>query len=144
MTDFFVDPNIAVAHTIHTDFYNSPQVFELCKERIFAPSYQFVGHADLVPESESVFPLVLLESYLSEPLLLTRDKVGDIRLLSNVCTHRGNLLAEKACKAARLRCRYHGRTFGLDGSFIFSFSRGSSYEAAAVPLEQLAVCLPEP
>ena len=37
-------------------------------------------------------------------------------MLSNVCTHRGNLVVGEACAANALRCRYHGRTFGLDGT----------------------------
>src|SRR5688572_27995180 len=118
MPEFFVSPEVSVARTIHTDFYNSPDVFEQCKEKIFAPTYQFAGHAGLVPEPESVYPFILLEKYLSEPLLLTRDKAGGLHLLSNVCTHRGSLVAQKACKAARLRCPYHGRNFSLDGKFI--------------------------
>jgi choline monooxygenase len=118
MPDFFVDPDIARAKTIHTDFYTSTEVFEQCKEKIFANSWQFIGHDGLVKENGDVYPFTLLENYLDEPLLLTRDKAGEVHLLSNVCTHRGNLVAEKACKLNNLRCRYHGRLFGLDGRFI--------------------------
>ncbi len=117
MPDFFVDPDIARAKTIHTDFYTSAKVFEQCKESLFAPSWQFIGHEGLVKENGDVYPFTLLENYLDEPLLLTRDKAGEVHLLSNVCTHRGNLVAEKACKLNNLRCRYHGRLFGLDGHF---------------------------
>jgi len=38
-------------------------------------------------------------------------------LLSNVCTHRGNIVADKPCNASHLRCKYHGRQFQLDGKF---------------------------
>lgn len=118
MPDYFVDPNIAKAKTLDADFYTSETVFEICKEKIFAPSWQFTGSADLVKENGDVFPFVLLENYLDEHLLLTRDKSGQINLLSNVCTHRGNLVADKACKLNNLRCRYHGRMFNLDGGFV--------------------------
>lgn len=117
MPDYFVDPDIAKAKTIHTDFYTDPGVFEQCKEKIFASSWQFVGSDDLVSANGDVYPFTLLEGYLDEPLLLTKDKTGNINLLSNVCTHRGNLVVDKACKLNNLRCRYHGRMFGLDGKF---------------------------
>ncbi|MHB8206263.1 aromatic ring-hydroxylating oxygenase subunit alpha [Mucilaginibacter sp.] len=117
MPAFFVDPDIAKAKTIHTDFYNSNEVFEACKEKLFAKSWQFVGSENLVPENGDVHPFTLLPGYLNEPLLLTRDKNGITNLLSNVCTHRGNLVVDKACNLNNLRCRYHGRMFGLDGSF---------------------------
>ena len=118
MADFFVDPDIAKAKTIHTDFYNSLEIFEFSKEKIFVDTWQFIGSKDLVKEPGAAFPLTLLPGYLKEPLVLTKDKSGKINLLSNVCTHRGNLLVDKACRINNLRCRYHGRMFGLDGSFV--------------------------
>ncbi|MBS1525678.1 MAG: aromatic ring-hydroxylating dioxygenase subunit alpha [Bacteroidetes bacterium] len=118
MPDFFVDPNIARAKTLHADFYNSAEVFEQCREKIFAPSWQFIGNTALVKEPGDVYPFTLLPGYLDEPLLLTKDKTGGLNVLSNVCTHRGNLVADKACQLNNLRCRYHGRLFGLDGKFV--------------------------
>jgi choline monooxygenase len=118
MPDFFVDPNIAKAKTLHTSFYTSAEVFGACREKIFAPSWQFIGHEGLVKENGDVYPFTLLPGYLDEPLLLTRNAAGQINLLSNVCTHRGNLVADKACRLYSLKCRYHGRKFDLDGQFL--------------------------
>lgn len=117
MSAFEVDANIARAKTLSTDFYLHPEWFEIAKEKIFAPSWQFVGDTDQVPFAGSALPLTLLDEYLAEPLLLTRDKQNQIHCLSNVCTHRGNLVVEKACKLNDLRCKYHGRRFHLDGKF---------------------------
>ena len=117
MRDFYVDPDIARAQTIHSDFYTSPEVFEHCKEKIFANSFQFIGSNDLVKNNEETYPFTLLKNFLDEPLLLTRDKTGNVNLLSNVCTHRGNLVVSEACAIPKLRCKYHGRTFSLDGKF---------------------------
>src|SRR5688572_11485655 len=114
MQNFTVDPDIAKAKTIHTDFYTNQEVFELCKERIFAPSWQFVGSTELVSQPEAVYPFILLEGCLDQPLALTRDKSGQVHIISNVCTHRGNLVTYKPCKISHLRCKYHGRTFALD------------------------------
>jgi choline monooxygenase len=118
MPDFSVDPNIAKAKTINTDFYTDPAVFKACKEKIFASSWQFIGHEGLVKDNGDVYPFTLLPDYLDEPLLLTRDKNGAVSLLSNVCTHRGNLVADKACNLSTMKCRYHGRKFDLDGKFL--------------------------
>jgi len=118
MPEFSVDPNIARAKTLDADFYTSKNVFEQSREKIFATSWQFIGNEELVKNSGDVYPFTLLTDYLDEPLLLTRDKTGNVNVLSNVCTHRGNLVADKACKMNNLRCRYHGRLFGLDGKFV--------------------------
>ena len=118
MQIFTVDPDIAKAKTIHTDFYTSKEVFELCKEKIFAPSWQFAGSTELISQPEEVHPFILLENCLDQPLALTRDKSGKVHIISNVCTHRGNLVIYKPCKVSHLRCKYHGRTFALDGKFV--------------------------
>jgi len=118
MPRFFVDPDIAKAKTLDSDFYTSAEVFEQCREKIFATSWQFLGNDELVKDNSEVYPFTLLPGYLDEPLLLTKDKTGELNILSNVCTHRGNIVVEKACKTTNLRCRYHGRMFNLDGKFI--------------------------
>ncbi|HMT27885.1 MAG TPA: aromatic ring-hydroxylating dioxygenase subunit alpha [Bacteroidia bacterium] len=117
MINFFVDPDIAKAKTIHTDFYTSKEVFELCKEKLFVSSWQFIGNTALVKNAEDVYPFTLLENFLNEPLALIRDKSSNLHLVSNVCTHRGNILTYKPCSVSKLRCKYHGRTFSLDGKF---------------------------
>jgi choline monooxygenase len=118
MSNFSVDPDIAKAKTISTDIYLKPENFELAKEKIFARSWQFIGDTDLAKDPGWVTPVNLLENYVNEPLLLSRDKDGTLHCLSNVCTHRGNLLVEKPCKVNDIRCKYHGRRFNLNGSFL--------------------------
>lgn len=118
MATFFIDPDIAKAKTIDTDFYTSATYYELSKEKIFADSWQYAGCTDDLKEAGSAVPFILLEGYLNEPLLLTRDKENVIHCMSNVCTHRGNLLVTEPCKKTRLTCKYHGRQFSLNGKFI--------------------------
>ena len=69
MPTYYVHPDIAKAETISTDVYLNPEVFSLSKEKIFAPSWQFIGDTNLVKENGSVHPFTLLEDYLDEPLL---------------------------------------------------------------------------
>lgn len=118
MPVFSIDDNIARAKTLHTDFYVGADYFDASKEKIFAPSWQFIGDSDRVIDNGCAYPFTLLENYLDEPLLLTRDKQGSLHCMSNVCTHRGNLVVYEPCKLNQLRCKYHGRLFGLDGRFV--------------------------
>jgi choline monooxygenase len=115
---FDIDPDIAKAKTIHTDFYLSAACFEEAKEKIFASTWQFIGDTDQVKEVGWTTPINLLEEYLNEPIVITRDENKTIHCLSNVCTHRGNILVERDCKLNDIRCRYHGRRFKLDGTFL--------------------------
>jgi len=141
MLRFAIDPNIARAQTIPTEVYTSAAIYEEAKEKIFACSWQFAGHTDRVAEPGSVYPFMLLDECLREPLMLSRDKTGTIHCLSNVCTHRGNLLAYEPCKSSQLRCKYHGRVFGLDGKFQFmpEFSAVENFPTEADDLKKLAL-----
>src|SRR5579862_379129 len=139
--DFFIDENIARARTIDKRFYTDAGSFELMKERLFASSWQFIGDRDAVRNAGDVYPFTLLENYIDEPLILTRDKKNEIHLLSNVCTHRGNIIAEEPCKINNLRCKYHGRLFHLDGKFISmpEFKEVENFPSADDNLKQLSL-----
>ncbi len=115
---FHVDPDITVAKTLHTDFYTDPDIYKESRKKIFGEGWQFIGDENLVNREGSCYPFSLLEHFLDEPLLLTRDANGLLHCLSNVCTHRGTTLIAEPCQAVNLRCRYHGRQFRLDGKFL--------------------------
>jgi choline monooxygenase len=59
----------------------------------------------------------LAAGFLDEPVLLAKNG-ADLSCLSNVCTHRGNILVEESCSANLIRCGYHGRRFSLEGKFL--------------------------
>ena len=118
MDKFYIDADIRKAETLPAHFYKSQEVFDKLKENVFVKSWQWIGDENtLVSLTESVYPFVLLDNYLTEPLLVVRDKENKTTCLSNVCTHRGNLVIHNPGKAKNLTCMYHGRRFGLDGKF---------------------------
>lgn len=114
MAHFEVDPDIRRAKTLPSEFYLDPEHFDLSKEKIFARSWHFLCRES---EVEGLFPATLLPGVLNEPVLLARAG-GELRCLSNVCTHRGKILVEEACNANLIRCGYHGRRFSLEGKFL--------------------------
>ena len=107
--------DIRRASTLPAEVYRDPRWLARMRERVFARSWQLCGDAGRASVPGSVAPVTLLENFLDEPLLLSRDAAGRLRCLSNVCTHRGNVLVSAEGSAQTLRCRYHGRRFGLDG-----------------------------
>ena len=116
---YSVDPDITQACTIDSDFYHDAATYALARERIFARTWQWLGDLDDVTAQASLSPRQLLPGLLDEPLLLTRDKQNQLRCLSNVCTHRGNLLVRQPCAAEQIRCGYHSRRFDLTGRMTF-------------------------
>lgn len=115
--DSEIDPNIRRAHTLPGAVYADASAFALQKERIFARSWQFIGDGRELKAPGHVRPFTLLEGCLDEPLVLSRDAEA-VHCFSNVCTHRGALVVEGEGHRRTLRCRYHGRRFSLDGSFL--------------------------
>jgi choline monooxygenase len=115
---FEIEEGIGRAWTAPASLYRDEGLFAAARERVFARSWQLLGHTDLVRTPGQVEPITLLPGHLDEPLLLARDTDDVLRCLSNVCTHRGNLLVESGDRCQAIRCRYHGRRFGLDGRFL--------------------------
>jgi choline monooxygenase len=115
---FQIDPDITQASTLPSWAYTDPALFARIADRVFARSWQLVADTDRVRVPGWVCPVPFVEGILEEPLLLTRDGADRLRCLSNVCTHRGNLVCEHEGAQSVLRCRYHGRRFGLDGRLL--------------------------
>ena len=113
-----IDEDIRRARTLPAAYYRDPALFERIRERVFTRSWQLVDGAERASTPGAVLPFSFLEGCVDEPLLLSRDGGGVLRALSNVCTHRGNLVCTEAGVAQNLRCRYHGRRFALDGRFL--------------------------
>jgi choline monooxygenase len=116
---FAVDPDVARARTLPSAFYLDPAVHAATRERVFARTWQWLGDLAEVAEGGTLSPREMLPGHLDEPLLLVRDAGGELRCLSNVCTHRGNVLVGAPCRAEQIRCGYHSRRFDLAGRMTF-------------------------
>ncbi|MBV9217053.1 MAG: Rieske 2Fe-2S domain-containing protein [Acidobacteria bacterium] len=140
MTSIFeIDPDITRAGTLHSDFYTDPEYFALSKERIFARTWHFLGRAR---DFEGVRPVTLLPGILDDPLMLVKT-VDSLHCMSNVCTHRGKLLIEEACRPDLIRCGYHGRRFSLDGKFMSmpEFEGATDFPSAADDLPHIPLAV---
>jgi len=109
-----IDPDISRAWSVPAHFYTDPAVFVQERDRIFARSWQVVGHVDQLKSRGDFFTTELQ----GEPLLLVRDAQGKLRGFYNVCRHRAGPPAQGCGSRKLFRCAYHGWTYGLDGSLI--------------------------
>ncbi len=114
MPKYEIHPQIEYAETMPSSFYRSSQVFDDLLQKVFAKSWQFVGDEGLVNQNGAVYPFKFEGT--EEPMLLCKHE-DTLRVLSNVCTHRGNILCHQPNKVRNITCAYHGRRFGLDGKF---------------------------
>jgi choline monooxygenase len=116
MTPFSINPDITFAETLPASFYRSQEIFDLLIEKVFAQTWQFAGDTTKVALPQQIHPFNFLEFGLEEPMLLTNVD-GELSCISNVCTHRGNILCHSPGKSRQITCAYHGRRFNLQGEF---------------------------
>ena len=95
-------------------FYTSPEFLELEKEHVFRREWVCIGHVGEIPNPGDYFVTELI----GEPLLVVRDDDGSVRVLSNVCRHRANLLAEGRGNRSVFTCGYHAWTYARDGRLL--------------------------
>jgi phenylpropionate dioxygenase-like ring-hydroxylating dioxygenase large terminal subunit len=100
-----------VTRSLPWAWYADPGVLRREGNRIFARSWQYVGHTGQVAESGSFFA----GSAGEIPVVVTRASDGDLRAFLNVCRHRGHVVASGAGSRETLQCPYHAWTYGLDG-----------------------------
>jgi phenylpropionate dioxygenase-like ring-hydroxylating dioxygenase large terminal subunit len=98
--------------TLPFSWYSDEEVLRRERARIFARSWQYGGRAADVAEPGSF----LATDAGGVPILVTRDKEGELRAFINVCRHRGAVLTEGCGERATIQCHYHAWTYELDGS----------------------------
>ena len=138
---FEIDADIRAARTLPGRVYADPELFGAQRERVFARTWHYAAHDDVVKVAGQVYPFTLMPGALDEPLLLTRDANDALRCVSNVCTHRGTIVVEGPGHEQQLRCRYHGRRFTLDGKFhsMPEFEGTKDFPTAADDLATVAL-----
>jgi phenylpropionate dioxygenase-like ring-hydroxylating dioxygenase large terminal subunit len=94
--------------------YTSDEFFAFEKEAIFGHDWLCVGRVDQVPAPGDWYGFDIAD----QPLLVVRDKDGDIRVLSAVCQHRGMVVAEGKGNCTTFQCPYHHWTYALDGRLL--------------------------
>lgn len=136
---FSIDADVRQAQTLPAWVYRDAAAHETLVERVLAPSWQPLEPAEAATPPGWVRPFAWLPGSVDEPLLAVRDADGPLRVLSNVCTHRGNLLVEEPGPRTGIRCGYHGRSFALTGRLLHApeFQGAAGFPSAADSLASL-------
>jgi phenylpropionate dioxygenase-like ring-hydroxylating dioxygenase large terminal subunit len=98
---------------VHTSLYKDPALFTLEMERIFSRTWVWVAH-----ESEIREPGAFITTHVGlQPVIVNRDRKGEIHVLLNRCRHRAATVCEaKRGKANSFVCPYHGWGYAQDGA----------------------------
>jgi len=126
-----------VERTLPWSWYTDPEVLRREGERIFARSWQYVGHSGQLAEAGSFFAAVAGQI----PVVVTRARDGVPRAFLNVCRHRGHVVANGAGRRETLQCPYHAWTYGLDGALRAAprSDREPGFEFDELGLQEIAL-----
>jgi choline monooxygenase len=105
------DLGVERSGTLPADWYTSRELFELEREHLFRRVWQQVGRTEQVAEPGDYFTCEVA----GEPIIVVRDKAGELHALSNVCRHRAGPVALDCGRRKAFQCPYHGWTYELDG-----------------------------
>jgi phenylpropionate dioxygenase-like ring-hydroxylating dioxygenase large terminal subunit len=123
--------------TLPASWYSDPAVLALERERIFASAWTYAAPAEWVAESGSY----VAAQVGHVPIVVVRDRDGELRGFVNVCRHRGHLVvAGKGCRET-LQCPYHAWTYDLDGTLRKAprSEREPGFDATAFSLHPISV-----
>lgn len=103
---------LAEAKTIEGAFYTDARIADLERRTVFSRSWQVAARADQVDAPGDY----VTTEIAGEPIVVVRGDDGVLRAFFNVCRHHAAAVCTDPCgRATRLRCPYHGWTYGLDG-----------------------------
>lgn len=119
------------------DLYTSEEWFEFEKAAIFERNWLCVGRADQVAKPGDYFTIEIN----NDPLVVVNSD-GQIRVMSNVCQHRGHIINENAGNITRglMRCPLHSWSYNLDGKVVHTPEmHRTNWDKANCSLPQLKV-----
>ncbi|MEJ0019833.1 MAG: aromatic ring-hydroxylating dioxygenase subunit alpha [Acetobacteraceae bacterium] len=105
---------LAEAATLPAACYTSEEWYAREVAQIFHREWICVGRTDQAVEPGDYFTMTLA----NEPILIVRDRDSGLRAYSNVCRHRGCLIASGSGNAKTLQCPYHRWTYALSGELL--------------------------
>ena len=106
---------VETAHGLPNAHYTDADVFDLEKHAVLSSSWAGLAVTADVPEVGDAKPV----EFLGIPLLLVRDRQGQVRVFQNICRHRGMILVAEPRKIeGAIRCPYHSWCYSTEGKLV--------------------------
>ena len=100
------------ARAMPPSVYTSEEFLNRELSDIISKDWFCVGRADALPNLGDF----VTQDLAGQPIMVIRDKKGNLRAQSNVCLHRMSTLLHGRGNARSIVCPYHAWTYNLDGS----------------------------
>lgn len=103
------------AYRCRRDIFTDGEFFALEMKHIFESNWVFLAHDSQIPEPNDYFTTWIGR----QPVVITRDKGGELHAVINACAHRGaTLCRRKHGNKGSFTCPFHGWTFSNTGKLL--------------------------
>lgn len=114
-------------YRVHRSAFTDEELFELEMKHIFEGNWIYLAHESQIPNNGDYYTTHIGR----QPIMITRNKDGQLNALINACSHRGATLARhKKGNKSNFTCTFHGWTFNNSGKLLKVKDGG---EAAGYP-----------
>ncbi|WP_421842197.1 Rieske 2Fe-2S domain-containing protein [Marinobacter algicola] len=140
--DAVVDDPERGIYRCHRSIFTDPELFELEMKHIFEGDWVFLAHESQVAEAGDYFTVNMGR----QPVIINRDKQGELHALINACAHRGAMLCRRkqGNKGGTFTCPFHGWSFNFAGKLLKAkdqkigaypdaFNKDGSHDLTRVP-----------
>jgi len=100
--------------SLRADAYTDPKWAQVDLQAIFRRTWQWVCHVEKLSEPGSY-----VTAYIADmPVMVVRDRSGELRAFYNVCKHRAHELLSGAGTTRSIVCPYHAWSYDLTGALV--------------------------
>ena len=124
------------SYTLSSEFYLSPDLYELEKKQIFYKNWQYVAHESMLADPGDYITL----SICDENIFVIRSSDNQLRAFYNVCRHRAHELLQGNGNVRKLIvCPYHAWSYSNSGDLLRAplSEHRSEFDKAAFCLREI-------
>ena len=121
-------------YTLPQVFYGDREIYKTDLEAVFFREWLFVANECEIPDNGDYLTLIIDHA----PIIVLRDRDGQLRAFHNSCRHRGSrLCTRERGNTNRLVCPYHQWTYDLDGTLLGALHMSEDFDRDDFPLKSV-------
>ncbi|EEE04079.1 Rieske 2Fe-2S domain-containing protein [Burkholderia multivorans] len=109
------DDKAAGLYRCRRDIFTNDALFELEMKHIFERNWVYLAHESQIADNNDYYTTWIGR----QPIVITRDKNGELHAVINACAHKGAMLCRrKHGNKGSFTCPFHGWTFSNSGKLL--------------------------
>jgi phenylpropionate dioxygenase-like ring-hydroxylating dioxygenase large terminal subunit len=123
--------------SLRAEAYTDPKWAQVDLQAIFRRTWQWVCHVEKLSEPGNY----VATDVAGMPVVVVRDRSGELRAFYNVCKHRAHELLSGAGKTRSIVCPYHAWSYDLTGTLVGArrTDRMETFDKGSICLDRIQV-----